>query len=768
MASLPRLMTRLVGIGLVCLILAGCLEEERTITLEPDGRGSFRLTRTLGAELSKELLEVGIQDETALAEGFAAGSLADFEGVVAWSDVVAAITTDRRIRFEATGWFEDVAAVHERNDTSGKQRPLLSVSREGDRLKLGLDMGSGKDAQPGAKNDAPIAQVVEGVKKLIGGLRIETTLVVPGEASGLGGWRASGRTLSHRLDEARLLPLLDGLPEGAAGQAELNRRFEEAARAEATVTVRPDAASPDFAERLRAAVEGWKTSTWRPLVEEKRAEQKENAELGRSLLEDPPARPAAPPDAFEPNDAREQARPLAPGKHEGLVAEHEGEDWFALTVPAGHELRVSLQAPANEALHASLTGEKGEIVASGMLMMGKPEQLRLVAGETERKAWLQVQLGEHSPYTVAVEVIPWKAADAFEPNDLETAAARLAPGKHDDLLSDGSDWYRIDPTDAAPGRMLEVELRWVGGPGRGGVTLAALGPRAWDTLGTTVASKHKTAAQLRVIVPEGGARLHVTGDLDVRYALSITVKDKITDALEPNDAPDQARALGPGKHEAVLEGPDWYRVDCPEGKQLRLRLARVAEKDGPKADLLQTLAVEVYAPDDPTHEEDRESASFLGKGGELVVARRAKGPRLVRVKGDGVVRYTLEVVEEAWKPEDRFEPNDVAGDAAPLGPGRHEARCAKHDWYLVELPADQRLRFTLTSKRELMLQMLVLDAKDGDMLADALTGGEGDASAERTIDVSSAPRKLRVHIQRVFALGGADDTYTLEVKLEKR
>ena len=83
--------------ALIAVSLLGCFEEELTLELQPNGQGSLRLERTASAALSRT-----VTDETR----YAALVLADWRGVVAWSDIVAE-RRGGRIHVAATGWFRD-------------------------------------------------------------------------------------------------------------------------------------------------------------------------------------------------------------------------------------------------------------------------------------------------------------------------------------------------------------------------------------------------------------------------------------------------------------------------------------------------------------------------------------------------------------------------------------------------------------------------------------------------------------------------------------
>lgn len=244
----PRALLALVA----SLSLVGCLEEERMITLEPDGRGTLRLVRTAGKEIGATLAHLLEENPEVAATRFAAEQLKGFDGVVAWTDVVASVTSDGRLRFEATGWFEDASRVAQ-VDRDGEERPYLVVTREGATWRVAVPTQESDE-----RETLDVAEVLPLVRRMIEGLRLVTVVHLPGDVVEASGWTQEGRTLRKVVDEARLRPALEGLPPGQAGAAELLRRMDEATRAEATVRVPDGASSAAFTERLRAAVAAWR------------------------------------------------------------------------------------------------------------------------------------------------------------------------------------------------------------------------------------------------------------------------------------------------------------------------------------------------------------------------------------------------------------------------------------------------------------------------------------------------------------------------------
>ncbi|MCW8140020.1 MAG: hypothetical protein KIT58_14070, partial [Planctomycetota bacterium] len=97
-------------------------ESSLTIEVQPDGRGQLRLEVTESLSTSARLLE-GASTAQALerrAQELALQRLGRWEGVVAWTGLLASVTGERRVRLRATGWFEDLRLVREAAGDEGR------------------------------------------------------------------------------------------------------------------------------------------------------------------------------------------------------------------------------------------------------------------------------------------------------------------------------------------------------------------------------------------------------------------------------------------------------------------------------------------------------------------------------------------------------------------------------------------------------------------------------------------------------------------------
>jgi len=263
--------------------LTGCLEEEITLTLEADGRGTIQIERVLrgprplappGAELSAE--------DVATA---GAGVLAGFHGVATWTDVEVEQTEDGALRLAATGWFTDVRELGEAEDMYGPGLEL-SVDDSGDEWVLRRREVAANDGSPGIfeLSDADFArerkQAMGEIARLTTGLRQELTIVTPHEVVEVeGGEVAGGRRVTWSRDAEALTGLLEGAmdhvaelrPVVATGEltaSEAQARVFADLQEEATLTVSftapvvDEEAAATFDERLEAAREAFEASPW--------------------------------------------------------------------------------------------------------------------------------------------------------------------------------------------------------------------------------------------------------------------------------------------------------------------------------------------------------------------------------------------------------------------------------------------------------------------------------------------------------------------------
>ncbi len=166
--------------------------------------------------------------------------------------------------------------------------------------------------------------------------------------------------------------------------------------------------------------------------------------------------PACAPDVFEPNDTAEHAAAVGGGIHLDQTACPGEEDWYAVTLQAGHLVTISAGAdPAegdvdayvyDEAMNPVAWGEgdgdeefSAEVPASGVYL------LRVVLAEDRG-----TQNGVFYNFDVFTTPASTCSPDVFEPNNGPAEAAFLTQGSFpmNTICAGEPDWYQIDLTGA--------------------------------------------------------------------------------------------------------------------------------------------------------------------------------------------------------------------------------------------------------------------------------------------------------------------------------
>jgi hypothetical protein len=773
------LLTLLLGLTVT---LTGCIEDKQTVTVEPDGKGTLRLERTLGKQMSEMLLSVaGAGDKLAAVRGVAAQQLSQLSGVAAWSDIEASVTDDQRVKIVATGWFEDVSQLA--TERQGGKQPMFIIDRKGDVVTLSLrqDPSSSGDQKSYFDRDPTEIEMMKGMMKglvdgMLQGLSIDVVVSAPGAASEASGWtsqepreaKAGERTtVGYHMDANRVVALLEAMIAGGeelrpkvtsgeltkqAADQELQRRL--ASQAEARLVFQVDAAraTPDFAARLAAAVAAWETSPWKAEVQ--KARESELALGGPQGEPVPEGLTRETPDGLEPNDSAEAATPVPnPTTLTDLLLEEGGEDWFRIDVPKGKELLVAARFDhAKGDIDMELLDAELRTLRTST-SSGNIERVRVAAAKEARTCLVRLFNGRN-PYHLEVALEDYVPGDAFEPNDGREEAAPVAAGTHTGLASNGEDWYRLE---APAGKLLDVSITFAAGEGDLELSVEAQS-------GQPLAESRGMgdSERVRCFVPDEAVLIRVfdQAQAPVKYTLSVTVAEPPTkDALEPNDGPSAARPLAPGKHEGlVLESEDWYRLELAPGKQLRLSARKTDESLPGDVDLT------LFAPGATPGEEVELTVArgaFTGQAA-LLAARPKPGPVLVRVTG-GIVPYELEVVEEDLTAEDAFEPNEYRLDARPIPAGKHEKLvCGGDDWYRLELAPGQTLTVVVSfTGAEDDLDLEVQD-QDGNYLGSSA----GTADREKVeVEADQTKRVVCVHVYSADKT--RRPTYTLELTAKK-
>lgn len=144
-------------------------------------------------------------------------------------------------------------------------------------------------------------------------------------------------------------------------------------------------------------------------------------------------------DQFEPNQTRRTASPLRPGDYKALYCNQ--EDWYAVEVPAGQRLEISLQfEQAKGDLELEITDPRGKLI--GWSRGTQNEEAAAVAPRAAGTVFVRVH-GADAAYDLHVGL----AATGMGPPSAEGFAGRSTCW--------GADWY---PIEVQAGKHVKVDL----------------------------------------------------------------------------------------------------------------------------------------------------------------------------------------------------------------------------------------------------------------------------------------------------------------------
>lgn len=200
---------RLVLPFLALLLLAGCVEQDLTVTLNPDGSGRLEMVQT-GAFMPRsfgfdQARMMGSKPED-LARLHGAGLMQQSQGIEAWESFDCEVLPDGRVRVKATGLFKDITAVN----FGGMD---LRCHRQGDLLVVGR--GRSTSSTKAAPTGDPLTMKMLMNSSLLmtrlalDGYRLQATWKLPvAPEQARGGAKAEGATVSYQVDGAAMLAAL--------------------------------------------------------------------------------------------------------------------------------------------------------------------------------------------------------------------------------------------------------------------------------------------------------------------------------------------------------------------------------------------------------------------------------------------------------------------------------------------------------------------------------------------------------------------------------
>ncbi len=458
-------------------------------------------------------------------------------------------------------------------------------------------------------------------------------------------------------------------------------------------------------------------------------------------------------DRFEENDAQDAARPLEPGLYEGLVVLSDDDDWYTVDVCDGATLEVALGFWHEDGdLDVSVLDEAGDVVDSATSADDNEVLLLSDLGAGTYAIRVYGFSGAWNRYVMRLAVsCPQDLDDDFEENDTNVQPTVLEPGAYDGLVCLDDDWYAID---VCHGGTLDVLIEFA--HDRGDLDLYV-----WDANEEYLDGSESADDNERVILRDlaaGTYYVQIVGYLGAwnRYVglLEVSCPNELDDGQEENDSPQQAPLLEPGEYPGLQAlDEDWYHLRaCGPGQLATIEALIFFEhaQGNLELELLDhnvDLVAGAYSPDDDE---------------ELLVEGLEPGGYFLRVfpAGDDTNAYDLLFDVRCVFVDDEHEPNDVLGEAAPLGPGVWEdlrAVPGNEDWYQVDVCEGGTLDVGMGyDGLEGNLDLAVYDA-EGNLLASS-NAVDGDWEWLTLPGLEEAPYFLLVWGRR-----GDMGWYTLEI-----
>jgi hypothetical protein len=176
--------------------LAGCLEEKKVLTVHEDGSGTIRFEHSSkpGPMARPDRPKPTVEE----VEKKWHGVLAQWEGIVAWTDVKAEVR-DGEPAFAAVGWFEDISKTRSPESGTGSGA-LPTWTKNADGTFTCEFPTKKKGAQPVEKEPLDEKPTPPFMYDALKGLRIEIELRAPGaitDAANL--WKVDGRVATFAL-----------------------------------------------------------------------------------------------------------------------------------------------------------------------------------------------------------------------------------------------------------------------------------------------------------------------------------------------------------------------------------------------------------------------------------------------------------------------------------------------------------------------------------------------------------------------------------------
>ncbi|MBL4844782.1 MAG: hypothetical protein JKY65_04580 [Planctomycetes bacterium] len=228
---------------------------------------------------------------------------------------------------------------------------------------------------------------------------------------------------------------------------------------------------------------------------------------------------------------------------------------------------------------------------------------------------------------------------------------------------------------------------------------------------------------------------------DLAEMIALSLQGRRDDRYEPNDGPESAALLAPGRQYALVQREsDWFRVAVPARRRLRITIFHSAELKLELRDAKgQTL------PGAVAREEGRLQEWISGIAPSEVTLHVSGG--------DQARRYQLAI---ELLPDDPAEPDQGPDQATLLSPSVEVRGIARdEDWFVIEQPAGAAVLIEVET--EPGDPALGLEATDEDALPLPSSQATQTRQENRTLlRIEPSPKARRIYVR----LGGASETPT--------
>ncbi|SEH53147.1 pre-peptidase C-terminal domain-containing protein [Halopenitus malekzadehii] len=482
-------------------------------------------------------------------------------------------------------------------------------------------------------------------------------------------------------------------------------------------------------------------------------------------------------DRFEPNGVIDNATEITAGTFTDLTLLSGDTDYYAVTLGAGETINATVRNDKDAAFDPNVelvdsSGDRIEIAEELSTQIADRTKYRLgYEVDTAGTYYLVISGSEYDEhdvgYTLDVDVA---SNDRFEPNGVTDKATEITAGEYGKLtlLSGDTDYYAVT---LGAGETINATVR--------NDKDAAFDPdlTLLDSSGDQVEMAtdlseqvdDRTRYQLGYETDTAGTYyLEVSGneydEQHIGYTMNVGVASN--DRFEPNGVTDKATEITAGEYGnlSLLSGDtDYYAVTLDTGETINatVRNDKDAEFD-PDVTLLDSSGDQVETATDLSEQVDDRTTYRLG------YESQTNGTFYLEVSGNEYdehrVGYTMDV---GIGSNDRFEPNGVIGEAAPVSPGTYEdlqILSEERDYYAIDVSADEQLDLTVQHNKDYDMDLEIVDSDDQILASGSDTSDTTSDTAN--LDVSYTPDSSGTYYIRVDSAMYTEETapYTLSIE----